>query len=277
MNMNQEQPIQQKSSNLLASRQGTYDIREQVARDLSMKLSEFQDPKKGLKAMSALMGVHEKTLKRLLDCENKPGYQTLLKIYRVLYNTNSDTTVLEIIPNNLADYIKKYKPREEQIGVNVTADVDDQLKKNPVMCEIYCLAGTGGVSGEYVAFHYGKYGQTVLKQMIDQDVLVPLNKYKYILGINQASFTPETIKSISLHLIERFFKTTDSYSIGNNYQAFYAEGLTKEAYQQWLEIDKESFNKKVEIAKNPHNHGELKAFTSLTTDTLSEEQPTSLQ
>lgn len=257
--------------NINADSQDGDSVRRQVSLDLKKKLSEFNDAKKGIKAMSALMGVHEKTLRRLIDCENRPGYQTLLKIYRALYNTNSDTTVLSLMPQVLSDYVRKYKPKEEQSGVNVNLDVDHELQKNPVFSEIYCLASTGGISKEYISYHYGKYGETILERMVKLDVLVPIDKYKYILGTNQASITPETIKSLSLHLVERFFKTKSSYTPGVNYQYFYVSGLNEESYQKWLQVDEDAYYKKIEIAKDPKNHGDIKAFTCASIDTLDEE------
>lgn len=258
-------------SDIPQNRRDNFGIRKQVSDDLKQKLSEYHDAKKGIKAMSALMGVHEKTLRRLIDCENRPGYQTLLKIYRALYHTNSDTTVLELMPEHLATYIKKYKPKEEQAGVNVNLDVDSEMQKNPVFCEIYCLAATGGVSREFIAYHYGQYGETVLTRMVSLDVVVPIDKYKYILGTNQASITAETIKSVSLHLIDRFFKPSNT-TIGHNYHSFYAEGLNEKGYQEWLKIDQQAYLEKVKIAKDPNNHGQIKAFTCSSTDTLVQDE-----
>lgn len=249
-------------------RKDSFDVRAQVSEDLKNKLSEYRDSKKGLRAMSALMGVHEKTLKRLIDCENKASYQTLLKIYRALYQTNSDTTVLRLLPPNIAEYIKNYKVKDDFNSANITVDVDKELQKNPVFCEIYLLAGTGGVSKEYIAYNYGRFGEKILNEMIELEVIVAVSKYKFILGRNQASFTPETIKSVSIHIAERFSNPDDS--LGHNYQGFVAEGLSEEAYQKWLEIDQRAYLEKLEITKDPKNHGDIKAFGYTCTDTLIE-------
>lgn len=244
-----------------------------ISNDLKQKLGEYQDPKKGLKAMGALMGIHEKTLKRLIECENKASPQTILKIYRALYNTNSSTTVIELLPPELSKFVENNQSvKKFQQGVEVTLDVDQELQKSPIFCEIYLLAATGGISKEYIAYNYGRFGERILQSMVDSEVLAAVSKYKFVLGRNQASFTPETIKSTILHTVERFAKIEQSDNPGQNYQTFLAAHLNEEAYNDWIKIEEEANSKKIKIAKNPANHGDIKTFTYGGVDTLVENQ-----
>jgi hypothetical protein len=246
------------------------ELRKQVAKDLKQRLETFRDPKKGIKILASHMGIHEKTLKRLLDSQNKPGYQTVFKIYRVLYDTQHDAEILKRAPEVVCDFLEKAIPKSFDRKISYSLDVDRELTHNPIFSEVYFLAGTGGISAEYVGFHYGHYGQQLFQKMVSQKVLTPLNKSTFVLGPHQASMTPESIKRVGLHLTERFSKPEISDLTGENYQALYAEGLNEEGYNQWLKIELESYEKKQQIAGNPDYQGNIKAFTFVTIDKLTE-------
>jgi len=245
-------------------------LRLQVANDLKEKLSEFNDPKKGIKVMAMLMGIHEKTLKRLIDCENKPGQQTVFKIYRVLCKSQNDAELFEKVPDIIKEFIIKSSPRNFSENIVYQMDLDAELKKDPAFCEIYFLLGTGGVSKEYIAFNYGAYGERLLNKMLDQQVAAPLRKDFYTLGVNQAPLSGDTLSYVGQHLINRFHKPSNGDELGQNYFSLYAQGLSEEAYAKWLEIEKEAFDKKMKIAKDPKNHGNVRAFTQSVVDTLEE-------
>ena len=249
-------------------RPDSMELRQQVANDLKSKLDEFEDHKKGLKVLAALMGIHEKTLKRLLECENRPGYQTLFKIYRVIYRTTNDTKLIETVPPIIREVLLKGNPKGMDLNVNYTLDVERELRQDPIFSEIYFLCGTGGCTREYISFQYGRYGEETLNKMIEQEVVAPINKNTFVLGNNQANFSPETIKQTGMRLIDRFHKPENSDQPGENYQSLYASGLTEEAYNEWLKIDEKAFRDKVKIASNPKSKGDIKAFTMTTIDTL---------
>ncbi|MCP4911518.1 MAG: helix-turn-helix transcriptional regulator [Oligoflexia bacterium] len=251
-------------------------LKRQVAEDISAHLKQFRDPKKGIRIIASQMGIHEKTLKRLIEGQNKPGYQTLFKIYRVLLKTTDDSKILKQVPVIVSDYLTKNLPKSLEEGVRYELNVDIELRKDPVFCEIYLLAGTGSVTLEYITFHYGRYGEKVVEKMLQQEILVTLNskaknqKNTYILGPNQANLSPESIKQMGIHIVDRFGKPELADELGNNYQGFYADGLTPEAYQEWIKIDQEAFRKKAALASDPKNKGTLKAYTYQSTDTLLE-------
>jgi hypothetical protein len=243
-------------------------LRQQVAADLSRKLSEYRDPKKGLRIMAQIMGIHEKTLRRLMDCENRAGYQTLLKIYRALFNSNNDAQLLELVPAIVKRHLEKHNPKTFERHVSYTLDIERELNRDPVFTEVYFLAGTGGVTRDYVSFQYGQYGERLLMRMNEEQIVVSVGKGLFELGPNQATLGPETLKKIGLQLVESFLKPDEGDQLGENFHALYAEGLSEEAYNRWIKIDEEAYRQKIEIAKDPNNHGSRKAFTFLATDTL---------
>jgi len=243
-------------------------LRLQVSKDLQEKVDEYSDSKKGIKALAILMGIHEKTLKRLISCENRPGYQTLFKIYRTIYHTNNDTQIIALAPTIVKEFLLKTHPKGMSETIQYTLDIERELKKDPVFSEIYLLCGTGGTTREYVAFNFGRYGERVFEKMIDQEVIAPVDKFHYELGKNQAPLSVETLLSMGIQLTERYFKSSNTDNMGDNYISFFAEGINAETYQKWLEIDKEAFQKKIALANQIENKGDIKTFTFGVTETM---------
>lgn len=246
-----------------------HELRVQVSHDLKEKLTQFRDPKKGIKILASQMGIHEKTLKRLIECENKPGYQTLLKIYRVLFQTQKDNEILDRAPEIVKMFLIGHQPKPYENTVTYSLDVEKELNRDPVFAEIYLLAATGGVTRELIIFQFGQYGDRLLQKMFDQKVLINQDKYKLILGPNQATLGPETLKHLGQLCIEHYLKPENGDMTGENFHGFFAESLSEEAYNEWLKIDEEAMMKKNQLANRPGSQGHRRVFTFIATDTIS--------
>ena len=245
------------------------ELKEQVSLDLLSKLDTYNDKKKGLKVLSNLMGIHEKTLKRLIDRQNKPGYQTLLKLYRVLLRSSDDNELLHQVPEVVKNaLIKCSSPRGWEPGVRYSLDIDREMEKDPIFREIYffCSAGSG-VSKEWIGFQYGQYGEKILNKMVEQGVVANVGA-NFILGPNRPSLKPETLKSVAIQFCERFIKVENSFEKGANFAGFYAAELDEQTYQKWIEIDEKAFKEKVELVRNKSFVGGFKAFCFCAIDTL---------
>ncbi len=261
----------------MTSEQGSRDIsnhdidealKEQVAHDLSQKIDQFKSPSKGLKQLGQMMGIHDKTLKRLIDKQNRPNYQTLLKIYRCLLKTQKDNVVWEKAPKIVQEFFKKsaFHPPTSQIDYEM--DVEKEIVKNPVFAEIYFLCGTGGITREYIRFQFGQMGDDIFEKMIEEDIICPKDHHKFELGNKRATLSPETIKHLAIHFMETFAKPELNDQSGANFLALYAQGVNQETYNSWIKIDEEATRKKIELAQNPDNQGDIQAFTVLTTETF---------
>ncbi len=248
------------------------NLSQVVAKDLSKKLSEYRDFKKGLRILSAMMGVHERTLKRLLVGQNRPGYLTLYKIYRVLLNTNDDNYLLANVHQLVRKEIEKKNPKHLNKGIIYHTDIQQELINDRVFGEIYVLAGTGPITKEFINFRFGTYGLDTAKKMLQLKVLETTEAGALTLGQKQANFTPELIKRIGVNLCERYSKPESTDERGKNYISIFAEGITQEIYNQWLLIDEEAYYKKIELTKKPGAKGEVRAFTFMTSDTLVEKK-----
>jgi len=237
-------------------------LSEQVAIDLNSKLNTYNDPKKGIKILSRLMNVHEKTFIRLINKENKPGPQTLLKIYRFLLSTNNDSELLQNAPEIVKDtLLKKFSHLNNNTQQDNKLSFEEEFSENPVFTQIYFYLATGGITREKVNYKFGKYGEEILNKMLLNSIAVCIGKNSLnILGDNQPNFTYEIINKITSSLL----KITDKHTrdeIGKYFQTFRFDGLTEAAFNEWIKIDEEAYQKKILIAEDKNNHGKIRTFS----------------
>lgn len=243
-------------------------LREIVAQDLKKELSNFNDEKKGIRILAERMGINKKTLRRLLACENRPGYLTLYKIYRAIHGTTSDTEILKLVHPTVANEIKKLNPKKLRDNINYDVDVEKILLNDPVAAEIYFLAGTDPISREMIVYRFGQYGEDRLNSLLKEKVLQVLESGRITLGVNRANFSSELIKKCGLNLTDRYARPEETEVNGENYIAIYGNTLDEETYNEWLKIDEEAYYKKVELCKRAKNSGTIRAFTFMVTDKL---------
>ncbi|MBT4760948.1 MAG: hypothetical protein HOO06_04550 [Bdellovibrionaceae bacterium] len=247
-------------------------VAEQVCQDIELALKNFNDRKKGIKYLAKQIVIHEKTIKRLLEKSNKPGYLTLFKIYRFILSVPSDNQVLQLAPELIKKELLRCNPNGYKEHVEYNLDLEKEIKKNPLYGEIYFLAASGGVSKSSLMQRFGSYGFEIAEKMRSSQFLKFNNMGLYELGAIQLNYDSNTTKKIGLHLTERYARPEACELKGENIIATYAEGLSPEAYNQWLKIDEEAYYKKVELAKKPNALGNIKAFTFVVTDTMGSNQ-----
>lgn len=241
---------------------------DQVSFDLQKAIFEFKDEKIGLRMLAAKMKIHEKTLKRLISKENKPGYQTLYKIYRVLTPARNDSDLLMLVPEIIKSELEKGNPKIQTSDVIFHSDLEEELLRDRCFGEIYFMAGCGPLSVEYVGFRFGEHGSETMKRMLKLGVLDLTKNGQLILGKNQINMSAQTIKVLGLQLMDRFFRANETDEKGENFIGIYAEGLTNEAYQELLNVDEEAYRKKIEICRKKENRGNIKVVTFMATDKM---------
>lgn len=216
-------------------------------------LQNFRDKKIGLKKISTKTGIHERTLARLLNLENKPNYQTLIRLYKCYFNEYNESELLNLLPNEIQIYLKKYTLSQTNRDILLSDNIDKKIQENPVMNEIYILAGTGPFSAEEIELRFGQYGLNLIEEMVRENILLKAEENIFILGNNQANFNILTILKSGLIMAKNHFNTVNAYELDKNHIGFLAEGLTPEEYHQWLTIDQEAYLKKAQIIKNKKN------------------------
>ncbi len=235
---------------------------------LETMLANYQDSKKGIRILSKKMGIHDKTLQRILNQKNKPNYQTIFKIYRVYFNEFNDAKILNLVPSEVKEYLVKNNAQELKEEKNYTSDADRELQRNPITAEIYIIAATGPLYTEHIQDRFGKYGVELLEKMVRSGLLNEVHKDVYVLGPNQPNFNGDTIVSVGSTMINNHAKPDNGEELDKNFISFFAEGLSEEAYLKWLSIDQEAFKKKFELSRDPKNLGKIRAFTFMISETI---------
>ncbi|MFG1494251.1 hypothetical protein ACRXCV_13590 [Halobacteriovorax sp. GFR7] len=243
---------------------------EQVSLDLAKKLDEYKSVKIGVRLLSEKTGVSERTLYRILAKENKPTYQTLFKIYRVIFNTSNESLLLDLVPEVIRKEIKKCNPNKISEKIQYHQDIETQMSYDRTFAEIYILAACAPITNELIQYRYGMSGMLTVEKMLEMKALRISKSGHYTLGENQANFSAKTLKRLGLSLVEKYSKEQNAESYGENIIAFFAEGLSEEAYDRWLQVDAKAFEEKVAIAKEDKSKGTKRAFTFMVTDTLNE-------
>lgn len=253
-------------NNLEVSR--NLDLKEQVAFDIQSHLRQFRNESIGLRKLSEKSGIHQRTLKRLLAQENRPGYQTLVRLYTCLIDSPNGGLLLKNIPKKVAKEIEKKSPISTKGNLEYSEEANNEMLYDKVFAEIYCLASMSPITNEYIQYRYGMSGAETLDKMLDLGVLKLINNNTYTTGDKQIEFSPKLVKRLGLNLVEKYTKTEDVDLAEKNLIAFYAEGLSPEGYREWLKIDQEAFYKKIEVTKKDGMLGDIKTFTFMATDTM---------
>lgn len=243
-------------------------LENEIVLAIESLLEQYNDKKKGLRILSKKMGIHEKTLTRILNFENKPGYQTVFKIYRVFYNEFNDAKVLDLVPGIVKEFLIKSNSQELSLEKKYSTIADIELQKNPIVAELYIIAATGPIQFDQILNRFGSYGVEILTKMIDKGLLHEAHKNTFILGEVHPVFNGETIVSVGSVMIANHAKPYKGDELDKNFISFFAEGLTESAFQQWLLIDQEAHKKKIELSRDPKNLGSERAFTFMISEKI---------
>lgn len=252
-----------------SSRFETFDlIVNQVAADLSIHLKQSKDERKRNRLISEKTGIHQKTLNRIINLENKPTPATVFKIYRYLTQGQTEDEILSLCPEIIRTYLTEYLDQRIEKNLTYFPSYAVELQTNPVFGEIYVLCSSGSVSREELLKRFGDYGLSLAEEMTHKKILQQSRPGHFSLGQLQIHLTPECILSLGLLTAKNYSKPVMAYEHNYQFMSFIAEGLSETAYRMWLEIDTEAFSKKMEVVRNPENLGSKKVFTFTATDTL---------
>ena len=240
---------------------------EQVAFDLKNYFEMYQSLKIGVRQFSAKCGLSEKTIQRILKLENKPTYQTILKIYSQILDVNDPSRLISLLPSIIAKEIQQRSAVSVVEYENSVSEIENKIYNDQVFSDIYLRASCDCVTQDFIAFRFGEHGLEVLKEMLLLQVLKLDSDGRYTLK-KHVNLSAKTLKKLSSRLIETYAKSQNAQVQGENLIAFYTEALSEEAYNEWLRIDEEAFYKKIEVSKRQKSRGHIKAFTVMVTDTM---------
>jgi transcriptional regulator with XRE-family HTH domain len=245
-------------------------LKHLVSHDIKKYLKKYNNEKIGRRLLSEKSDINERTLNRLESCENKPTYRTLIKLYKAMFNVESEADLLKICPELVSKEIKKFKPSGDTQVFDFSSEIETQMYYDNVLSEIYILACCGPISRSFVQFKFGVHGIEKLEKMTELKMLKTTNGESYNVGNLPLNPSEKILKRWGQNLSEKYLKTDNSMVKGTNVVGFFAEGLSEKTYNAWLKIDEDAFNKKIELTKQEGALGAVKAFTYMVTDTLTE-------
>lgn len=245
------------------------DYCEQIRLDLESFISNFPNKSFAIRVLAKESAISEKTIKRLLKKTNRPTYDTIFALYAVILETEDEELILSKVAPSLSNYLNQMTARKLKKKKNLDYDFLEMLKKDPVICELFVQAATGGVNESAIGYRYGQYGLELLERMSELKILRAVDKGVYELSPHAPSVEGEVLKFIGLRFSEVFSKPTNSQETNNNVMSFYANSLNEEGYKEWLRIDTEAFYKKLEVAKMKEYKGAMRYFTFNATDSMS--------
>ncbi|MFT6604091.1 MAG: transcriptional regulator with XRE-family HTH domain, partial [Bacteriovoracaceae bacterium] len=129
-------------------------IVDQVAFDLATYLENYPNISFALKILSKDSGLSEKTLRRLINKENNPSYQTIFKLYLAFFNTDDESEVLKKCPKVIREKLESVNPEKIRKAVPKSYDFHELIKSHPVLCEIYVLAGIEDVTVSNIVYRF---------------------------------------------------------------------------------------------------------------------------
>jgi transcriptional regulator with XRE-family HTH domain len=245
-------------------------IVEQVALDLATYLENYPNISFALKILSKDSGLSEKTLRRLINKENNPSYQTLFKLYLALLDTDNESEVLTKCPKVIKEKLESVNPEKIRKCVPKTYDFHELIKSHPVLAEIYILAGIQDVSVSNIVYRFGQYGADCLTKLENLEIVSKVGRGKYRLAEKQPQLNGAILKNFGLRFIDRYLKDEESDIEGTNFIGFFAEGLNAAGKKRWLEIDQASFLEKVEVGNDEKYKGSELMFSFQGTDNICE-------
>jgi DNA-binding phage protein len=247
---------------------------QKMVTDLNSHLDQAADRQKRMNLIAKKTGLHPKTLQRLMRSENQPSYITVFKIYRYLLNENDDNLVIEKCPEIIRNYLKKANPQQFVKDFSYTSDVEAEIIANPVAIELVILCAAGPMTGEEIKDRFGSYGYDIVRKLVAQDILAEPKTGLFVAGRKQMNMSPETVVKVGIQIATNHAKAENGYVRGLHFHGFFAEGLSAEAYNQWLKIDEEAFHKKIELSRKPQSQGTIKTYTFMSTDTMDRKENT---
>lgn len=241
----------------------------QIRDDLDSFLSKFSNKSFAIRVLSKESEISEKTIRRILDNQNRPTYDTIYSIYSVMFENENEVELLETVPKIVSAYLKsktvrKLKKKKNKQEFNFL----ELFKKDPILCELFIKSALGGISTSATAYRYGQYGIELIEKLVLMNVVKEVEKGIYKITNSAPRIEGELLKFVGLRFSDSFGKPKNSDVTDQNVMSFYATNLNDEGFKEWIRIDTEAFYKKIEVANNKQFKGTKSYFTFNSTDSI---------
>ena len=242
-----------------------------VSQDLNSYLDQGNDRQKRLNFLSRKLEIHKKTLLRISMKQNSPSYPTIMKLYRFFYSLDCDSKVLEKVPLVIKEFLVKSFPEQATGNIDISEKGLKFISGNVVALEVFLLASSHAINKAELQSKFGEYGITIIRQLIEFQLVAEIGPDQYTQGAKNISLPPELLVKAGTILSETYAKPANCYVLSKNFVGFYAEALSEAAYQEWIKIDQQAMKQKIEVAQKANSKGNIPAFSYCIIETLKNE------
>ena len=240
-----------------------------VALDLADHLDRYKSKTFGIRTLAQKSGLNEKTIKRLLAQENQPTYQTLFKLYSVILKETNFKKLLAKCPAVVARFLEKHSPMDSVSNTSENQDFLDLIRTEPLLGELYVLAGTVTLKRDEVSLRFGLYGLELLERLSHLGLIYEFKKGHFTISEDGPNMDGAELKALGEYFVRKYADPQKTEQKGESLISFYCYGLNEEGRKEWLSIETEAFYKKMDVAKNPDYQGKDPVFSFQVTDRVS--------
>ena len=223
--------------------------------------------------MSKRCTVSEPTLRRIRSGQVKtlPSVTTVIEILSYISKESSLLGILKAFPGPIAIYLERKMPTNQpKIDIQFSARLSQALK-DPVKYMIYKLAVMPiGVSSEKVSDLFGRYGETQLRNLLQEDLIEIDSRGRYIGKVSDFALSNEVF-------VEHFKTTADfikphkhATSATSHSPIFsnFSSSINKKSYSEILKVQRAANKKIMNILSDQSSAGNIPTFFLSAVDTL---------
>lgn len=242
-------------------------VKDQMSIDIELLLEQYRNKDIGIRILSEKMNIGEKTLKRVITKKSDPHQNTIGRFYSYFFKVVRDKDK----SHKIHERIKRYMAWENlSPQANCNYDMESILATNKVFRELYLYSRSGSITKEFVQEEFGRFGLEMVQIMLDENILIEIDRGLYKEGSVYLPKGPLTLKSVIQDLIKDHHDHEKLTEYGQNSAFYVIEGVTEKTRQKVLRQAEEFRREMINQMINQEEKGELRLFVLGVVDTLKE-------
>ncbi len=243
------------------------ELKVQIAKDLDELLSQYNNRDIGIRIIGEKTNIGEKTLKRIIGQESIPHTNTVRGFYSYFLKINPGESEIHqkiqklIAKESISTLLSSYDQESD-------SDLAQLLVENKVLREIYLYSRTGHITQAWVKNEYGKYGMEIVQFMLDQNILLEIEKNIYVQGAINISKTSAGLKKILEELVVEHLDKEKLEMHGQSSAYYMVEGISENAKSMILDKMEECKGNIAKIMFDKSNRGCQRVFVLSVLDEL---------
>lgn len=249
-------------------------LQEELSIEIGLFLNKFPSKKEGYEELSRLSGLTARTIRRYTEGDSYPTRNNALRLFKSL---NNDCTSAEEFQERLAPEIFQAicdAPDFKSLSFEVVADsnwFNSKMKEDSVFRRLFNMVlmsnDTNPLSLGWVRFKLGEVGLDTLKEMETNQIIKIENDNITLVNEMVPSWDDETLGINAIEATRDFFDPSNLSDADKKLGGIWLDGITQEAYEELIELEKEYFKKVQEKCAN--NKGNVRFYRSVFLDKVS--------